>query len=218
MCFLENVAIDIECKGHARVPQLLRNQPRRDSLAKGEHGKGVAQIVKPDIRQTGARDERFESALDEVPFMDRAARRTFEQQPVATEFARADMARDQRGDFGGKGDRPPAARALGPGEPPLSPRAFERARDRQRRPAAVEVAGLQRQIFARAHARGQCHEKNEFGRILAADCGKTPRFLRCKDLEFAFVGAGQRHPVGWIPGQQLPAPGRPKTLRRTAWV
>ena len=54
------MAIDIECKGNARVPELFRNQPRRDSLAEGEHGKGVAQIVKPDVRQTGAREERFE--------------------------------------------------------------------------------------------------------------------------------------------------------------
>ena len=60
MCFLENVAIDIECKGHARMPEVFRNQPRRDSLSEREHGKGMAQIVKPDIRQTGARDERFE--------------------------------------------------------------------------------------------------------------------------------------------------------------
>ena len=139
--------------------------------------------------------------------MERAARRTFEQQPVATEFADVDMARDQRGDFGRQRNRPPAERALGSGEQPFSPRAFERTRDRERRPGAVEVAGVQRQIFARSQARGQCHKKNESGRILAADGGKTPRLLRRKDLEFAFIGAGQRHLVGWIPGQQLPAPG-----------
>ena len=54
----------------------------------------MAQIVKPDVRQTGARKERFEVALDEFPLMERAARRTFEQQPVATEFARADISAD----------------------------------------------------------------------------------------------------------------------------
>src|SRR5580658_7919870 len=109
----------------------VRNKPRRDSLAEGEHGKGVAQIVKPDVRQTGARKERFEVALDEFPLMERAARRTLKKQPLATEFAGVDMARNQRGHFGGKADRPPAARALSPGEPPLSPLSFERTRDRK---------------------------------------------------------------------------------------
>ena len=59
--------IHFEREGDARVTKLFGNQPRRHALAEGEDGKGVAQIVKPDIRQTGARDERFESALDEVP-------------------------------------------------------------------------------------------------------------------------------------------------------
>jgi len=53
---------------------------------------------------------------------------------------------------------------------------------------------VQSQIFARSQARGQCHEKNESGRILAAERGKTLRFLRLKNLEFAFVGAGSGMP------------------------
>ena len=52
--------IHFEREGDARVTKLFRNEPRRHALAEGQDGKGVAQIVKPDVREARAPDQRLE--------------------------------------------------------------------------------------------------------------------------------------------------------------
>jgi hypothetical protein len=56
--------INFEREGDGRVTKLFGNKPRRHSLAEGKDGKGVAQIVKPDVWEASEPDQRFERALD----------------------------------------------------------------------------------------------------------------------------------------------------------
>src|SRR5690348_12849184 len=49
--FLENMPVDVQRERHARVAQLLGDQPDRKTLAKSENSKTVTEIVETEVRQ-----------------------------------------------------------------------------------------------------------------------------------------------------------------------
>ena len=112
------MTVDFERKGDARMTKLLGNEACGHPLAERKHGKGVTQIIKPDVREAGALKQWFERALDQVPLMNGTASRTLKQQPARTEFASVNVVCDKAGNFRGNGNCTTTPRPFGLGEPP----------------------------------------------------------------------------------------------------
>src|ERR1035441_2519572 len=93
--FLKNMPVDVQRKRHARMAQLLGDQPGWNTLAKSERSKTVTQIVETQVRQASTPQQRFETSLDEISFVDWAARRPLKDQIVWFKSVRSNAIRSE---------------------------------------------------------------------------------------------------------------------------
>src|SRR6266498_2476563 len=162
--FLENMPVDVQRKRHARMAQLLGDQPEWNALAKSERSKTVTQIVQTQVRKVSELDQRLEASLDQISFVDWAAPRALKDQSIRFE-TRTNASPHEFRDLSRECHGPPAPRAFGLSERPLSMGTFERPGDRKRRTCRIKIRNAQRQVFARAQTCAQCDEEDQRLRI-----------------------------------------------------
>ena len=195
--------VDVQRERHARAAQLLGDQPDRKTLAKSENSKTVTEIVETEVRQASTAQQRFETSLDEISFVDWAARPLKDQivwvkssEAMRSRTSSATSARERHG--------PPAPRPLGLGERPF-PFARSSVRVTVRSARRIEIRNSNGQILARSQAGGQGNQENEGLSIPATLRYKALRFFSRKDGELLTIGPRQRHIERRVFVEQFPA-------------